>query len=245
MLPISMRRVAVAVAAAATLPIVLSAGGPAAAATPTTPLNSVAAAPVPAISGAAGTDTTITMTYGGLQRTYTLFVPNNLPTGPRPLMVALHYLSGTAAVMEKQSGIDTGAAVNGALVAYPQGVGNSWNGGTCCGTARDQDVDDVGFLNAVLDDVEARYPVNTAHVAMGGFSNGGVMSYRYACSGSTRVQSFFIGSGVALSPTCSIGGPLAFLHMHGLLDAKVPWLGTKTSLLTLNGILPSIPSTVS
>lgn len=201
-------------------------------------------APSAAPGGVAGTDTVVTTTVGGVARSYRVFRPSNLPAGPRPVVVALHWYSGDAAHFEQATGFDAGAVTNGALVVYPDGVGASWNAGACCGTARDQRVDDVAFLDAVLDDVQSRFAVDPARIAVGGWSNGGMMAYRYACERSDRVQSFFVGSGAPVAPACSFRRPVGVLHMHGLLDQTVPWNGTSSSPLTANGF-PSIPSSVS
>lgn len=207
--------------------------------------SSVAAAGSPAPNNAAGTDTTVTLTVQGVARTYTVFVPSKLPVGPRPLLVALHWYSGSAASAESVFGFDAGAAANGVLVVYPQGIGATWDAGTCCGQAQQQHVDDVTYLNAVLTDVEARYDVDTAKIAMGGYSNGGMMAYRYLCSGTNRVSTYFIGSAVAVPPSCRISNPANVLAFHGLVDTTVPWLGTRTSPFTATGILPSVPSSDS
>lgn len=211
----------------------------------TTAPPSVVASTAPAPNHAAGTDATVNLTVQGIARTYTVFVPSNLPVGPRPVLVAMHWYSGTAAMAESAMGFDAGAAANGVLVVYPQGIGASWDAGTCCGQSQKQHVDDVSYLNAVLNDVEARYDVDAARIAMGGWSNGGMMAYRYLCSGTSRVSTFFVGSAVAVPPTCRVSDRDNVLAFHGLLDTTVPWLGTLTSSLTATGFLPSVASSDS
>ena len=53
---------------------------------------------------------------------------------------------------------------------------NSWNAGGCCGAAAQQDVDDLGFLRAVVGWVAARADVSSNYAI--GMSNGGMMAYR-------------------------------------------------------------------
>lgn len=96
----------------------------------------------------------------------------------------------------------------------------------------------------MINDVRARYAVDPRRIAMGGFSNGGMMAYRYACAGPSLVRTYFIGSGVAVPPSCSLGQPDRFLHMHGLLDTTVPWAGTTTSPLFTGGVVPAVASTI-
>ena len=58
----------------------------------------------------------------------------------------------------------------------------SWNSGTCCDEAYLNDVDDVGFLRDILEDIFHRYPsVDRTRVFATGSSNGGSMTVRLAC----------------------------------------------------------------
>ncbi|MCU1599518.1 MAG: hypothetical protein JWO22_227, partial [Frankiales bacterium] len=82
-----------------------------------------------------GTTTVISLQSGGLARSYRLFVPSTLPAGPRPLVLSLHGFNLDAAQQESGTNLDKVAAKSGILVAYPDGLGNSWNAGPCCGTS--------------------------------------------------------------------------------------------------------------
>jgi len=219
---------------------------PASAVTTASPADPVeVSVPMPAPNGAAGTDQLVKMVVDGLPRTYRLFVPTKMqPTGA-PLVLGLHPLNGTAASYESNSNIDLGAGNVGALVAYPQGFENSWNAGTCCGDARDLKVDDIHFLDAVIDDVESRFSVDQTRVAIGGFPNGSLMSYRYICERSSRIRLAFIGSGAFVGPTCSFSRPVRVLHVHGMKDTIVPWKGTTTSPYTTDGVMPSVSATAN
>src|SRR3954453_7185883 len=119
-----MRRTVAGLAFVATASVTLTAfAGPAAADTAiATTGHSTVVATAPAPSGAAGTTSVISLPYGGLVRSYRLFVPSALPSGPRPLVLMLHGLETTASWMELR-GTDVGAATNDTLVAYPEGVG--------------------------------------------------------------------------------------------------------------------------
>jgi poly(3-hydroxybutyrate) depolymerase len=159
-------------------------------------------------SGPSGSeDRIVTLTVGGQERSYRLFVPPTPPSGRYGLVVALHPLGNSGLDFEQDSHLDSGAVAAHALVAYPNGVDGSWNAGRCCGAAREQRVDDVAFLDAVIDDVEATYPVDPSQLAMGGLSNG------------------------------------ALMHMHGMKDTLVPWVGDEHSPYTTNHVMPSVRST--
>lgn len=177
----------------------------------------------PGSGHARGVDKLATITVDGQQRSYRLFVPASLPAKKLPLILALHPLGGSPASFEADSDFDDGAADTGTLVAYPAGLAHSWNAGTCCGQAHIRGVDDVAFLDAVIADIEAHYPVDPQRIAIGGFSNGAMMSYRYLCQRADRVHVAFIGSGALMSPGCRFSQPVRVLQFHGLRDTVLPW----------------------
>src|SRR3954447_24749840 len=104
-----MRRSLAGLAVLATASVTLTAfAGPAAADTTVPRVTSSVVSTAPAPSGAAGTTSVISLPYGGLVRSYRLFVPSALPSGPRPLVLMLHGLETTASWMELR-GTDVGA----------------------------------------------------------------------------------------------------------------------------------------
>jgi polyhydroxybutyrate depolymerase len=189
------------------------------------------AAPVAAV----GTTAVVRLQYSGLARSYRLFVPTQLPPGPRPLLVALHGYTGTAAAFEKSTRLDQAAGASGTLVAYPQGSSRSWDAGTCCGRAAADGVDDVGFISAVIDDVSAKFAVDPRRIAVAGFSNGGMMAYRYACARADRISAAVVMSGTLVAPACTPSRPVSLLHVHGLADVTVPFAGVSRTPLDRSG----------
>ena len=67
------------------------------------------------------------------------------------------------------------------MLVTPSGILGSWNAGSCCGFAANNH-DDVGYLDALVDDISQRPDVDPERIYMAGFSNGGMMTYRYACA---------------------------------------------------------------
>jgi len=193
----------------------------------------------------AGQDRVVTLTVDGRARTYRLFVPPAPSTGRYRLVIALHPLGNAGRDFEQMSRLDVGAASAHALVAYPDGVDGSWNAGRCCGAAREHGIDDVAFLDAVIDDVEASYSVDTGDVAMGGLSNGALMTYRYVCARSSQVHVAFIASGALVTPSCQFSQPVQILHMHGMQDELVPWAGDQHSPYTTDHVMPSVRETTN
>jgi polyhydroxybutyrate depolymerase len=223
-------RLLVVLSALASVLAVLVAAPPAGAVT-------TASAPEAAPGGATGTTRVVTLEDG---RTYRLFTPKK-PAARPGLVVVLHGYTGNAKGMESYTGVDLNAGKSGNYVAYGEGVGTSWNAGTCCYLARDTQVDDVAYLDRVLDDVKTRSAVTEGRVVLAGYSNGAMMAYRYSCARPERVNTIIPVSGTSVSP-CSRTAPVSAFAVHGALDVTVPWLGTNVASAVLGGILPSVPS---
>lgn len=169
-----------------------------------------------------------TVNVDGVARTYRVHVPGGL-AGPAPLVVMLHGGGGSGAQVEQQTGLTATADQEGFMVAYPDGSGRSklltWNAGTCCGYARDQRVDDVSFIRAMLDAVAAEFRVDPARVYVTGFSNGAMMAYRLGCELTDRITAIAPVSGALNIEPCTPSRPLSVLHIHGDADQNVPIAG--------------------
>ena len=176
----------------------------------------------------------------GTRRSYLVHVPPDYsPKKPLPLVVAIHGAFDTAAGMEKYSTFSELADREGFIVIYPNGMGifglfQHWNAGHCCGKAANDDVDDVGFIAAAIDDVRLRLQIDPDRIYMVGFSNGGMLTYRFAAERGDILA--------AVAPlAASIGGrpsedaplwripdpvkPLPIITIHGLADDDIVYEG--------------------
>jgi polyhydroxybutyrate depolymerase len=169
-----------------------------------------------------------TVTVDGVTRAYRVHVPAGL-AGPAPLVVVLHGGGGNGVQAEQQTGFTATADREGFVVVYPDGSGRArlltWNAGTCCAYARDQRVDDVGFIRAMLDAVAVEFPVDPARVYVTGFSNGAMMAYRLGCELTDRIAAIAPISGALNAQACTPSRPLSVLHIHGTADQHVPIAG--------------------
>src|SRR3979411_1057426 len=106
---------------------------------------------------------------GGRERSSRLYRPVSVESGnPAPLVIVLHGGFGSAGQAEQSYGWDELAGRHGFLVAYPEGVGRSWNAGWCCGPARTHEVDDVAFVGGLVAEVSARDGVDPRRVFAAG-----------------------------------------------------------------------------
>ena len=170
-------------------------------------------------------------TPDGRSRHYRLYEPSGLGAGEEvPLLIALHGGLGSSGQFAVNSGFDDLAEANGFIVAYPDGMGalpngggpQTWNGGYCCGPAVRQGVDDVGFVSALIDDVEDAHPIDPSRVFVAGHSNGAIMAYRLACELSDRIVAIGVQAGSLGVDDCQPSRPVSVFHLHGLADTNHP-----------------------
>jgi len=209
---------------------------------PTALLASAQSQSVRVVAATGGQVQVVTLHVDGRDRSYRLFVPSGLQDRAHTLLLAVHWLNGTAARFEANYGLDRGALANNAVIAYPDGLGRSWDAGTCCGYAVRHRVDDLHFLLRVVADVEHRVHIDPSHVAVTGFSNGALMSYRLIC---TRPDVFHVAVAVAgdlVAPACQPSLPVSLLHVHGVRDRVIPIAGVRSSPIDRTGFPPAADS---
>jgi poly(3-hydroxybutyrate) depolymerase len=134
-------------------------------------------------------------------------------------VVALHSAAHDAAYMESITGLIPYADEHGFDVAFGQGIGGTWNAGGCCG---DPSIDDLGYLEDLVQSVAGLTPVDRSRVYLIGFSNGGMMAYRAIC----QLPGTFAAAGIVAGALlqgfdCTNTDVHAYL-IHGVADRTVP-----------------------
>ena len=94
-----------------------------------------------------------------------------------PLVLDLHGFGHTSSSQMNISSFASLAVEEQFIVAYPQGYDSFWGLGF---DGIDNDVDDVGFLLALIETVSEDQPVDETRVYMTGWSNGCKMTQRFA-----------------------------------------------------------------
>lgn len=169
--------------------------------------------------------------HDGLQRTYQLHLPSNYSTDTiHSLVIALHGGFGSGTQLETQSQLSVKADAENFIVVYPEGVRSligirTWNAGTCCGYSAGNDIDDVGFINALLDSLSGIYSIDSTRVYITGMSNGAMMSYRLACELSHRIAAIASVAGAMTAELCDPTNKIPIIHFHSYLDSNVPYNG--------------------
>ena len=166
-------------------------------------------------------------------RPYGLKVPAGYDAShAAPLVVLLHGYSADGAKQAAYFRLTEQADKSGFLLATPDGtrdlMGNRfWNGTDACCDFFRSGVDDVAYIDAVIDEVAAKYPVDPARVFVVGHSNGAFMSHRYACDRSSRVAAIVTLAGQQWKDQahCSPSSPVSELQVHGRNDETVRYDG--------------------
>jgi polyhydroxybutyrate depolymerase len=166
-----------------------------------------------------------------MDRLYLLFVPDGYdPSVAHALVVNMHGFTSNAGQQVVFSDMNSTAGREVFVVAYPDGYHNSWNAGVCCGDAVAEDVDDVGFLVAVVDDVASRLCIDRRRVFAAGMSNGGYMSHRLACEASDTFAAVApVAAGLGILG-CSPSRPVPVLAFHGTDDSYVDLSAAEAAL---------------
>jgi len=164
-------------------------------------------------------------------RGWRLYVPSSLPsTGEVPLVVGLHGGFGSGEQFAADGYFDVQAERGGFIAVYPDGISRrvldirTWNAGNCCGEAVKRKVDDVAFIDALLDQLVSELPVDEDRVYVTGHSNGAMMGHRLACELSDRIAAIAVVAG-SLEAPCSPSQTISILSIHGDADLTHPLEG--------------------
>jgi polyhydroxybutyrate depolymerase len=198
-----------------------------------------AGAPCPSTAMATPGETNKSIMVGTLMRTYLLHIPTGY-TGKAPVPVVLdfHGLGGSGSSQKALSGWATLGDSKGFITVFPNGVGNSWNIGRCCSTAQTQNVDDVGFVRAIIKQLQTDACIDSKRVYASGCSNGGGMSYKLACDAADVIAAVApvdcdCVTGSTSNPSCASCSPvrpISEIAFRATGDQVVPYNGGRCSI---------------
>jgi polyhydroxybutyrate depolymerase len=169
-------------------------------------------------------------------RAYELHAPSTIPDHPAPLLVMLHGFSPSKTPeddMEKEMHVLPEADARGIFVAQPLGSWDPvfgryvWNAtDSCCGW-NVPDANDIGFIHAMITEIEGKYSIDPKRIFVFGHSNGGFMAHRLACDTAGRFAGIVSLAGAPWKnpDKCRASAPIAMLQVHGDADTTVPYDG--------------------
>lgn len=178
-----------------------------------------------------GTMTEHTLTHKGVEYTYNIYLPNDLPADA-PLVIFFHGY-GSTNIHKRDLGLNAAADKHGFAVCYPQGPtdnrGHScWAVGYSFHTDAGWERDDIGFTKRLVRHLQREYGLSRHNVFATGHSNGGEMSYLLAYEAPEIFAAVAPISGLTmewmyrqLTPKRAV--PL--LEIHGTADTVSKWEG--------------------
>lgn len=190
---------------------------------------------VSAPSGAVAAKTVeMTLNHGGIERQYLLYSPPHKlnSSDAKPLLMVLHGGGGTHRGMVRltRSRFNQLADRDGFWVVYPQGIAKAWNEGRGdrISEAHRRGIDDVGFMRALIEHLVPRLSIDPKRVFVTGISNGGLMSFRLACSLPDKIRAIApVTASIpsAILPLCRSESTVSLAVFNGTQDPLVPYDG--------------------
>jgi polyhydroxybutyrate depolymerase len=163
-------------------------------------------------------NSTVTLTSGGMNRTYLLHIPPGYDgTKPLPLVFDIHGYTSFASEQMMRSKWDKMADKEGFVLIEPEGVNKSWNAGSCCGGA----ADDVKYFRDVVAKATADLCIDKKRIYVTGHSNGGAMTHRLACEAADIFAAAAPVCGWMTINNCNPVRPVPVLSIRGLNDGTV------------------------
>jgi len=194
--------------------------------------------------------TTRTITAGGLERSYIVYLPPDAdPDAPLPLVFIHHGYTMSAESMFDITGYRQLADAEGIALAFPDGQGGPdslnapWNvgSGVCPSTGGPPPIapgDDFAMLDAIEADIAQDQCIDTEHTFVTGFSMGGYFSHHAGCM-RPDIRAVAPHSGGTHSLDDCVSGHKPIIIFHGKADPLIPAGCDDPSSLAPLGVTPS------
>jgi polyhydroxybutyrate depolymerase len=182
-----------------------------------------------------------TISHQERTRAYRVVVPTGYDaTRPTPAVFSFHGYASNELEQEGLSRMSEQANAQGFIAVYPRGLSQndiaggtdpryedtrSWNAGGCCGPSQISRVDDVGFVDALLAELDTRLCLDTKRIYATGLSNGGFFSYRLACERAGQFAAIAPVAGMESFAPCEPVRPVSVMHFHGTDDPTIRYEG--------------------
>lgn len=172
-------------------------------------------------------DFTRDVTIDGTQRSFTVHVPESYAgSAPAPLVLDFHPMGLAADWERNNSGYLELSDQEGFIVAWPDGLDNTWNVGPCCAT--DPEVDDFAFVMALVRELSSEACIDQRAIYATGFSFGGAMAYYLACKHAETFAAVAVSSVDLFAEAeiaCNPSRPVSTIAVRSTEDTVIPYAG--------------------
>jgi polyhydroxybutyrate depolymerase len=165
----------------------------------------------------------------GGDRPVTVQIPAKL-TQPAPLLILMHSASSSGERQEKNTKLAAAAKKAGIIFLAPDGtVGldgrRVWNAAKACCQKPGIEIDDMTYINALIDEIAFELPVDQNRIYMVGHSNGGFMSIAFACATGRIAGVVSLAGAMDRDVRCESDRAFSFLQIHGTQDSTIKFGG--------------------
>jgi polyhydroxybutyrate depolymerase len=179
------------------------------------------------------TETTLSLGWSQGTRDALVHVPAHTAGSRLATIIAIHGSGFDGSRFPNYTQLTSVADREGFMVVYPLGASvqvegypelfRSWNAGRCCPYASDDGIDDVGYLDRLLNELTSSTAADPDRITIMGHSNGAMMAQRYACERADRLAALVSVSGSLTANRCEPSRPLPMLEVHATADVEVPY----------------------
>ena len=175
-----------------------------------------------------------TLEYQSTQRVYSLHIPDSFDgTVAAPMVVFLHGGGGNAQSAQNFTNFNEISEENDFLMLYPQAgfefPDNSFIWADGRGLAPDeQGIDDVGYINNLIDFLETQYNINNDKIYLCGFSNGSFLAQKIAFEANSQFAAVGTIGGTMSEELFENNNPnraIPMIYIFGKDDPLVPYNG--------------------
>jgi polyhydroxybutyrate depolymerase len=179
-----------------------------------------------------------------MTRTFTVHVPPGFDGKSKVAVVfMLHGAGGSGEGAISQTGWDVKSDHEGFIAVFPDGTSSHptlpakfltnprlWNDGSGRGAIGVDKVDDLGFISAMIDFLEASYAADPSRIYCTGFSNGASMTFSVGLNLANRIAAIAPVAGHFWESEQQLTYPVPLLYIVGTDDPLNPLGGGKVKL---------------
>ena len=170
-------------------------------------------------------------------RNVTYHVPKKLRKRRRSLVLCLHGADDSPESFERitRRGFNKLSEYNNFIVAYPEALNKFWNDARedSISLSHYENVDDVGFIEKVIEYAIDSFRVEPARIFVTGLSDGGLMTMRLACEIPVRFRGFAtVAASLSLDQLveCKADTAISLIAINGTRDPILPYEGGQITI---------------
>lgn len=162
-----------------------------------------------------------TLIVDNTTRDYIVYAPKNLGS-QRPLLISCHGMNQDAGYQKGMLQIEAIADTAKFVTVFPNGIDRGWD------ISGDRD---LRFVQAIIDEMAAKYDIDRNRVYLSGFSMGGMFTYHAMNRMADKIAAFAPISGYPMGGgVYTSSRPVPIIHTHGTTDDVVGFGGVSSVL---------------